>query len=74
MKISVHAWIAWLTFLLITLTIMSAMNFPFNWVFWLTIAGQALLVYVVFKVLKDDYDTPLKFNDWYQDQPLSRNE
>ena len=74
MKLSVHAWVAWLTFLLLTITIMSAMNFPFNWVFWLTIIGQGLLVYVVFKVLKDDYDTPLKFNDWYQDQPMSKEE
>jgi hypothetical protein len=43
-------------------------------VFWLTIIGQGLLVYVVFKVLKDDYDTPLKFNDWYQDHPIPKED
>lgn len=74
MKISVHAWLAWLTLLLVTITIMSAMNFSYSWIFWLTITGQGFLVYVVFKVLKDDYTTSLEFNDWYQDKPIPKED
>lgn len=58
------------TLLLITITIMCAMNFPFNWVFYLTVIGQFLVVIMVYKVLTDNYSTNKTFEDFYEDCPI----
>jgi len=57
------------TFLIITVTIFAAMDFPFGWVFYLTVFGQAFLVFAVYKVLTDDYKTDKTFDDFYEDRP-----
>lgn len=72
MKIPVMGWVALTTFVLITLVIMASMNFPFNWIFYLTVFGQALIVAMVYRVLKDDYTTEKTFDDFYEDYPLGR--
>lgn len=69
MKISAMQWIACTTLLLITVTIFSAMNLSFNWIFYLTVLGQIMLVVTVYKVLKDDYTTDKTFRDFYEDRP-----
>ena len=69
MKISAMQWLACTTLLLITVTIFSAMNLSFSWVFYLTILGQTMLVFTVYKVLKDDYKTDKTFRDFYEDRP-----
>jgi uncharacterized membrane protein len=56
--------------LLITLTIMSAMNFPFNWVFYLTVIGQVMVAVMVYKVLTDNYTTEKTFEHFYEDRPI----
>jgi len=58
-------WVAATTMVLISLTIMAAMNFPFNWIFYITVLGQIMLVYMVFKVLTDNYTTDKTFEDFY---------
>ncbi|WP_370392483.1 hypothetical protein [uncultured Winogradskyella sp.] len=63
-------YIAITTLLLITITIMSAMDFPFNWVFYLTVLGQIFLVIMVYKVLTDDYSTDKTFDHFYEDRPI----
>lgn len=63
-------YIAITTLLLITITIMSAMDFPFNWVFYLTVLGQIFLVVMVYKVLTDDYSTEKTFDHFYEDRPI----
>jgi len=63
-------WVAATTLVLISVTIMAAMNFPFNWIFYITILGQIILVYMVFKVLKDNYTTDKTFKDFYGDHPI----
>ncbi|MCK0190074.1 hypothetical protein [Arenibacter sp. F20364] len=63
-------WVAATTMVLISLTIMAAMNFPFNWVFYITVLGQIMLVYMVFKVLTDNYTTDKTFKDFYEDYPI----
>ena len=63
-------YIAITTLLLITITIMSAMDFPFNWVFYLTVLGQIFLVVMVYKVLTDDYSTDKTFDHFYEDRPI----
>ncbi|MGB5273375.1 MAG: hypothetical protein WBN39_04910 [Flavobacteriaceae bacterium] len=70
MKTSSMLWVAITTLLLITITIMAAMDFPFNWVFYITVLGQSTLVFMVYKVLTDNYQTDKTFEDFYEDHPI----
>jgi len=70
MKNSAHFWVGITTLLLITVTIMSVMNFPFNWVFYCTVGGQILIVMMVYHVLRDNYTTRKTFDDFYEDNPI----
>lgn len=69
MKLSGTTALAITTLLIITVTIFAAMDFPFGWVFYLTVFGQAFLVFAVYKVLTDDYETDKTFKDFYEDRP-----
>lgn len=69
MKLSAMTLLGVTTFLLLTVVIFATMNLPFSWVFYATCAGQVLLVYTVYKVLKDDYQTDKTFKDFYEDRP-----
>lgn len=69
MKVSAMTLLGITTLLLVTVVIFAAMNFPFSWVFYATCAGQVLLVYTVYRVLTDDYDTDKTFRDFYEDRP-----
>jgi uncharacterized membrane protein len=59
------------TFILVVLTIMAELNFPFSLMFFLTLFGQVLLIYAVYKVLTDKYTTDKTFDHWYEDHPKS---
>ncbi len=72
MKISAITYLLITTLLLIIVTVFSAMDFPFSWVFYLTVLGQALLIFSVLKVLKDDYTTNKDFEDLYEDHPIGK--
>jgi TRAP-type C4-dicarboxylate transport system permease small subunit len=63
-------WVSTTTIVLITVTIMAAMNFPFNWVFYITVLGQVMIVYMVYRVLIDKYTTDKTFKDFYEDFPI----
>ncbi|MFC4634997.1 hypothetical protein ACFO3O_13835 [Dokdonia ponticola] len=69
MKISAMQWVVCTTLLLLTVTIFATMNLSFSWVFYLTVLGQLMLVFTVYKVLKDDYKTDKTFRDFYEDRP-----
>lgn len=71
MKVPVMFWVAITTLLLITITIMVAMDIPFTWVFYTTVLGQALVVIKVYKVLKDNYETDKTFENFYEDKPIN---
>lgn len=60
-----------ITLLLVVLTIMAEFNFSFSLIFFLTLFGQVLLIYTVYKVLTDKYTTDKTFDDWYEDHPMS---
>ncbi|WP_010518600.1 hypothetical protein [Croceivirga radicis] len=64
--------VATTTLLLITVTLMASMNLPFNWIFYLTVLGQAFVIVMVYVVLKDDYQTPHTFKDGYEDKPMNQ--
>lgn len=67
-----HFWVTVTTLLLITVTIMAAINLPFNWVFYITVLGQVALVFMVYKVLTDEYTTDKTFEDFYEDNPVGQ--
>ena len=70
MKNSPFPYVIITTLLLVTITVMSAMDFPFNWVFYLTVIGQVAVVMMVYKVLTDNYTTDKTFEYFYEDRPI----
>ncbi|MCH8534739.1 MAG: hypothetical protein LAT51_06685 [Flavobacteriaceae bacterium] len=74
MKLSAMFLVVFTTLVLVAVTIMAAMNLPFNWVFYLTVFGQALVLLMVYKVLTDDYQTNRTFDDWYEDMPIKQEQ
>ena len=73
MKLSAMFYVAATTLALLLVTIFSVMDMPFNWVFYLTMGGQVLLVVMVYKVLTDSYTTEKTFDDFYEDNPIRRS-
>jgi hypothetical protein len=69
MKINAMSLLGFTTLLLITVTIFATMNMSFGLVFFVTVLGQGLLVYTVYRILKDDYTTNKTFEDFYEDRP-----
>lgn len=74
MKVSPMFYVALTTILLITVTIMAAMNLPFNWIFYLTVIGQVFVAVMVYKVLTDNYTTTKSFQHFYEDNPINQEE
>lgn len=74
MKLSAITYLVLTTFVLVTVAIFATMDFPFEWVFYLTVLGQALLIFSVFKVLRDSYTTDKTFKDFYEDHPIGQEE
>ncbi len=70
MKIPAMLYVVITTLMLVTLTIMVAMDMPFNWVFYVTCLGQVFVVVMVYKVLRDQYTTDKTFEDFYEDHPI----
>lgn len=62
------------TIVLVMLSIMAALDFQYAWIFSLTTLGQILLVFAVYHVLTDDYETEKEFKDWYEDYPINNHE
>tara|TARA_Y100000815_G_scaffold61077_1_gene49381 strand:+ start:786 stop:1040 length:255 start_codon:yes stop_codon:yes gene_type:complete len=71
MKTSPILYVIITTLLLITITIVSAMDLPFNWVFYITVVGQVSIVLMVYKVLTDNYSTNKTFDHFYEDRPIT---
>lgn len=54
------------TVVLLMVTIFSALNFPFSLVFYLVCFGQVLLIFTVYKVLKEHYTPTSTFKEFYE--------
>ncbi len=70
MKLSISFYIAITTLFLVLTTVFATLNFPYAWVFYLTVIGQIFLIIMVYKVLKDNYTTTKTFKDFYEDNPI----
>ncbi|GAL66088.1 hypothetical protein [Jejuia pallidilutea] len=71
MKIPVVFYVALTTFLLVMLTVMVSLNMAFTWVFYTMCLGQAFVLVMVYKVLKDKYTTDKTFENYYEDRPIN---
>ncbi|MEM0517200.1 hypothetical protein [Aequorivita flava] len=71
MKASALTYLLIVTGILLTVAIFAALDFPFRFVFYLTVIGQVTLIYSVVNVLKDNYTTDKTFEDFYEDFPIS---
>ncbi|MEJ2584631.1 MAG: hypothetical protein P8Z38_06175 [Robiginitalea sp.] len=74
MNISAMGWVVFTTFFLVVLTIAASMNMAFNWIFYATVLGQGLVLLMVYKVLKENYQTSKTFEDFYEDRPIPRED
>lgn len=64
-------WIA--TILLVVLTALSFTKIGFSWIFYLTVLGQTLVIYMVYRVLIDHFTTDRTFDShFYQDSDIKR--
>lgn len=67
-------WVFATTGVLVLLAIMTATGLPFNWIFYITVAGQIMVIYMVYTVLADHYTTKKTFDDFYEDHPMDGEE
>jgi TRAP-type C4-dicarboxylate transport system permease small subunit len=72
MKSSAMFWVGATTLVLILVTVMATLNFSFSWIFYITVLGQLMIVYMVYKVLTDNYKTLKTFEDFYEDYPVAK--
>ena len=73
MKIPAMTVVVLTTLLLFVLTVLVSFDTPFHWVFYLTVLGQAMVIWMVYKVLTDDYSTKKTFRQGYEDRPLTED-
>lgn len=57
---------------LVVFTALSAVGIAYSLMWGMLLLGQFLVLYMVYKVLTDDYRTDKKFRDWYGDIPKKR--
>ena len=60
------------TVILIALAVMSYYNLSYSVVFYVTVGGQLIFIFTVYKILTDDYNTTKTFDDWYEDHPIEK--
>ena len=54
---------------LVVFTALSALGIAFPLLWGMLLLGQLLVIYMVYKVLTDNYTTKKKFRHWYGDMP-----
>lgn len=74
MKLSSIHLVIVLSLYLLILTMIIWIDILFFWMYLLTIIGQIFVVYLVYKVLTEPYKTDKTFDDFYEDEPIDKNE
>lgn len=74
MKITGLHYLGLTTLVLVAIVIMVFYNLPFSVIFFTTVGGQLLLIFTVYKVLTDDYQTDKTFDDFYEDHPVGKDQ
>ena len=73
MRSSALFWIYLVTIFLVVFIGLTQMDIQPGIIFYLMVAGQFLLVIMVYKVLTDTYETTKTFDDWYEDHPIDHD-
>lgn len=60
------------TVILVALTVMSYYDLSYSLIFFLTVGGQLIFIFAVYKILTDKYSTKKTFDDWYEDNPIEK--
>lgn len=60
------------TFFLVVYVSITQISVHFPTVFIFFLLSQGLLLYMVYRILKDKYSTSKIFEHWYEDKPLKR--
>ena len=58
------------TLAVVVYTLMTQMGVIFPILFFSLLTCQALLLYMVYRILTDDYQTQRTFEDWYEDKDV----
>lgn len=72
MKISGIFYLIITTVILVALTVMSYYDLSYSLIFFLTVGGQLIFIFAVYKILTDKYSTKKTFDDWYEDNPIEK--
>jgi hypothetical protein len=63
--------LVWFTTLyLVMFTVLCQLNISYFVLMCMLVAGQFLVLWMVYKVLTDNYKTDKTFKDWYEDRPV----
>jgi len=58
------------TIFVVFYTLLSTVNIAFGWVYLSFLFAQGLLIYMVYRILTDNYRTTRTFSDWYGDKDV----
>ncbi len=64
--------IYFITIFVVFYTLLTQLAVPFPLVFLSFLMAQALLIYMVWRILRDPYKTKKVFDDWYGDKERER--
>ena len=60
------------TLFVVFYVILTRLAVPFPLVFLTFLAAQGLLLYMIWRILRDPYKTDKVFDDWYEDKEINR--
>lgn len=70
MRFSVTFYITITTIFLVAVAALVFYDFSYSAIFYTMVAGQAVWLLTVFKILTNNYSTKKSFDDWYEDHPI----
>ena len=56
------------TVFVVIYTLMARLSLPFGVIYMAFLISQGLLLFMVYRILKDKFSTTKTFNDWYEDK------
>lgn len=72
MKLTGISYLIISTVILVALTVMSYFDLSYSLIFFITVGGQLIFIFTVYKILTDNYTTTKTFDDWYEDHPIEK--
>ena len=60
------------TIFIVIYTLMARMSVPFGMIYLAFLLSQGLLIFMVWRILRDKYSTQKTFSDWYEDKDVRK--